>query len=192
MNISFKLRDLLEAGMHLGHKTNKWNPNMDKYIYGSQDSIHIIDLRKTFTLLNSALSFIDSTIKNNGLILFIGTKSQASDIVKKYAIECKQFYVNKRWLGGTLTNWKTISNSIKKLEELDLLLSDTNANLNLSKKELLNYSREKDKLFLNLGGIKNLISSVLLFIILKKSNLPGMDMFTNLLSMSTDKQTSDP
>ena len=99
MNVNFKLRDLLEAGMHLGHKTNKWNPSMDQYIYGSQDNIHIIDLRKTVELLTNALTFIENISKTNGLILFIGTKSQASDIVKKYAIECKQFYVNKRWLG---------------------------------------------------------------------------------------------
>ena len=119
MNKNFKLRDLLDAGMHLGHKTNKWNPNMNEYIYGAQDDIHIIDLRKTVFLLNNALSFIESIVKNNGLILFIGTKSQASDIVKKYAIECKQFYVNKRWLGGMLTNWSTISNSLNFLNSLN-------------------------------------------------------------------------
>ena len=157
MNINIKLRDLLEAGMHLGHKTNKWNPNMDKYIYGSQDSIHIIDLRKTFTLLNSALSFIDSTIKNNGLILFIGTKSQASDIVKKYAIECKQFYVNKRWLGGMLTNWSTISNSLNSLNSLNKKIS--NKNLHLKKKEILQMNRQIDKIEKYLGGLKDMGST---------------------------------
>ena len=154
MNINIKLRDLLEAGMHLGHKTNKWNPNMDKYIYGSQDSIHIIDLRKTFTLLNSALSFIESTIKNNGLILFIGTKSQASDIVKKHAIECKQFYVNKRWLGGMLTNWNTISNSLNFLNSLNKKVS--NENLRLKKKEILQMNRQIEKIEKYLGGLKDM------------------------------------
>ena len=95
MDVNFKLRDLLEAGMHLGHKTNKWNPNMDKYLYGSQDNIHIIDLRKTVTLLNNALSFIENISKSNGSLLFVGTKSQASDIVKVHASNCKQFYVYK-------------------------------------------------------------------------------------------------
>ena len=134
MNVNFKLRDLLEAGMHLGHKTNKWNPSMDQYIYGSQDNIHIIDLRKTVSLINNALSFIENISKTNGLILFIGTKSQASDIVKKYAVECKQFYVNKRWLGGMLTNWATISNSLNSLNSLNTKIS--NVNIRLKKKEI--------------------------------------------------------
>ena len=154
MNISFKLRDLLEAGMHLGHKTNKWNPNMDKYIYGAQDSIHIIDLRKTIFLLNNTLSFVENIAKNKGLILFIGTKSQASDIVKKYAIECKQFYVNKRWLGGMLTNWSTISNSLNSLNSLNKKIS--NESLNLKKKEILQMNRQIDKIEKYLGGLKDM------------------------------------
>ena len=157
MNISFKLRDLLEAGMHLGHKTNKWNPNMDKYIYGTQDSIHIIDLRKTVFLLNNTLSFIENIAKNKGLILFIGTKSQASDIVKKYAIECKQFYVNKRWLGGMLTNWSTISNSLNSLNSLNKKIS--NKNLHLKKKEILQMNRQIDKIEKYLGGLKDMGST---------------------------------
>ena len=154
MNINVKLRDLLEAGMHLGHKTNKWNPSMDKYIYGAQDDIHIIDLRKTFTLLNNALSFIENIVKNNGLILFIGTKSQASDIVKKYAIECNQFYVNKRWLGGMLTNWNTISNSLNFLNSLNKKVS--NENLRLKKKEILQMNRQIEKIEKYLGGLKDM------------------------------------
>ena len=138
MNVNFKLRDLLEAGMHLGHKTKKWNPNMGKYIYGSQDNIHIIDLRKTMELLSNASSFIENTVKNKGLILFIGTKSQASDIVKKYAEECNHFYVNKRWLGGMLTNWSTISNSLNSLNSLNKKIS--NENLRLKKKR--NFTNE--------------------------------------------------
>ena len=157
MSINFKLRDLLDAGMHLGHKTNKWNPNMDEYIYGAQDDIHIIDLRKTVSLLNNALFFIESIVKNNGLILFIGTKSQASDIVKKYAIECKQFYVNKRWLGGMLTNWSTISNSLNFLNSLNKKVS--NENLRLKKKEILQMNRQIEKIEKYLGGLKDMGST---------------------------------
>ena len=154
MNVNFKLRDLLEAGMHLGHKTNKWNPSMDQYIYGSQDNIHIIDLRKTVSLLNNALSFVENISKTNGLILFIGTKSQASDIVKNYAIECKQFYVNKRWLGGMLTNWATISNSLNSLNSLNKKVSDVN--LRLKKKEILQMNRQIEKIEKYLGGLKDM------------------------------------
>jgi len=154
MQENFKLRDLLNAGMHLGHKTNKWNPSMDQYIYGSQDNIHIIDLRKTVLLLNEALSFIDNVSKNKGLILFIGTKSQASDIVKKHASDCKQFYVNKRWLGGMLTNWETISNSLNSLNSLNKKIS--NANLRLKKKEILQMNRQIEKIERYLGGLKDM------------------------------------
>ena len=154
MNVNFKLRDLLEAGMHLGHKTNKWNPSMDKYIYGSQDNIHIIDLRKTVLLLNTALEFLDNIAKNKGLILFIGTKSQASNIVKKYAVECKQFYVNKRWLGGMLTNWSTISNSLNSLNSLNKKVS--NVELKLKKKEILQMNRQIEKIEKYLGGLKDM------------------------------------
>ena len=154
MNVNFKLRDLLEAGMHLGHKTNKWNPSMNQYIYGSQDDIHIIDLRKTVSLINNALSFIENISKANGLILFIGTKSQASDIVKKYAVECKQFYVNKRWLGGMLTNWATISNSLNSLNSLNTKIS--NVNLRLKKKEILQMNRQIEKIEKYLGGLKDM------------------------------------
>ena len=154
MSINFKLRDLLEAGMHLGHRTNKWNPHMNKYIYGSQDNIHIIDLRKTVELLNNTLSFVENTAKNNGLLLFIGTKSQASDIVKKYAEECKQFYVNKRWLGGMLTNWATISNSLNSLNSLNKKIS--NEKLRLKKKEILQMNRQIEKIEKYLGGLKDM------------------------------------
>ena len=154
MNVNFKLRDLLEAGMHLGHKTNKWNPSMDQYIYGSQDNVHIIDLRKTVSLLNETLTFVENISKNNGLILFIGTKSQASDIVKKYAEECKQFYVNKRWLGGMLTNWETVSNSLNSLNSLNKKIN--NQNLKLKKKEILQMNRQIEKIEKYLGGLKDM------------------------------------
>ena len=157
MDINFKLSDLLDAGMHLGHKTNKWNPNMDQYIYGSQDNIHIIDLRKTVLLLNNALTFIENIAKSKGSILFIGTKTQAIDIVKKYAIECKQFYVNKRWLGGMLTNWSTISNSLNSLNSLNKKISDES--LCLKKKEILQMNRQIDKIEKYLGGLKDMGST---------------------------------
>ena len=154
MQETFKLRDLLEAGMHLGHKTNKWNPKMNKYIYGSQDNIHIIDLRKTISLLNNALAFIKDISKSNGSLLFVGTKSQASDIVRKYALECKQFYVNKRWLGGMLTNWETISNSLNSLNFLNKQIANTN--LRLKKKEILQMNRQIEKIEKYLGGLKDM------------------------------------
>ena len=140
--------------MHLGHKTNKWNPSMDQYIYGSQDNVHIIDLRKTVSLLNETLTFVENISKNNGLILFIGTKSQASDIVKKYAEECKQFYVNKRWLGGMLTNWETVSNSLNSLNSLNKKIN--NQNLKLKKKEILQMNRQIEKIEKYLGGLKEM------------------------------------
>ena len=154
MEVNFKLRDLLEAGMHLGHRTNKWNPGMDKYIYGSQDNIHIIDLRKTVTLLSDALEFVSNLTKSNGSILFVGTKSQAGDIVKKYATECKQFYVNKRWLGGMLTNWSTISNSLNHLNSLNKKISNDNSVL--KKKEILQMNRQIEKIEKYLGGLKDM------------------------------------
>ena len=154
MDVNFKLRDILEAGMHIGHRTNKWNPGMDKYIYGSQDNIHIIDLRKTVTLLNDALEFINNLTKSDGSILFVGTKSQAGDIVKKYATECNQFYVNKRWLGGMLTNWSTISNSLNHLNLLNKKISDDNSVL--KKKEILQINRQVEKIEKYLGGLKDM------------------------------------
>ena len=150
------IEQLLNAGIHFGHNTRRWNPKMEQYIFGTRNKIHIIDLRITLVLINNALAKLYEVISKSGKILIFGTKKQASPIVENLAIETEQCFVNKRWLGGTLTNWKTISISIKKLEELEILLSDKNSNLNLSKKELLNISREKDKLNLNLGGIKNL------------------------------------
>ena len=117
------IQQLLEAGVHLGHKTLRWNPKMKKYIFGKRDSIHIIDLTQTLELINSALQKIYSTIKDNGKILFISTKKQASEAISDLAKDTNQYYVNYRWLGGMLTNWGTISNSIKKLEKINQDLS---------------------------------------------------------------------
>ena len=151
-----KIEDLLESGVHFGHNVRRWNPKMKEYIYGVRNNIHIFDLRITLDLLNNALTKIHETVSKSGKILFVGTKKQCSDVVKELAILNNNFYVNKRWLGGTLTNWKTISNSIKRLDEIELFLKDNEQSKNLSKKELLDISREKQKLDLNIGGIRTL------------------------------------
>ena len=151
-----KLEDLLESGVHFGHNVRRWNPKMKEYIYGVRNNIHIFDLRITLDLLNVALTKIHETVSKSGKILFVGTKKQCSEVVKELALLNNNFYVNKRWLGGTLTNWKTISNSIKRLEEIELFLKDNELSKNLSKKELLDISREKQKLELNIGGIRAL------------------------------------
>ena len=157
MNLpELKLEDLLESGVHFGHNVRRWNPKMKEYIYGVRNNIHIFDLRITLELLNTALTKIHETVSKSGKILFVGTKKQCADVVKELAMLNNNFYVNKRWLGGTLTNWKTISNSIKRLEEIELFLKDNELSKNLSKKELLDISREKQKLDLNIGGIRNL------------------------------------
>tara|TARA_B100001057_G_scaffold188259_1_gene189059 strand:- start:212 stop:988 length:777 start_codon:yes stop_codon:yes gene_type:complete len=151
-----KIEDLLESGVHFGHNVRRWNPKMKEYIYGVRNNIHIFDLRITLELLNTALTKIHETVSKSGKILFVGTKKQCSDVVKELAMLNNNFYVNKRWLGGTLTNWKTISNSIKRLDEIELFLKDNDLSKNLSKKELLDISREKQKLELNVGGIRTL------------------------------------
>tara|TARA_B100000575_G_scaffold141403_1_gene112783 strand:+ start:535 stop:1314 length:780 start_codon:yes stop_codon:yes gene_type:complete len=157
MNIpEVKIEDLLESGVHFGHNVRRWNPKMKEYIYGVRNNIHIFDLRITLELLNVALTKIHETVSKSGKILFVGTKKQCGDVVKELAMINNNFYVNKRWLGGTLTNWKTISNSIKRLDEIELFLKDNELSKNLSKKELLDISREKQKLDLNIGGIRTL------------------------------------
>ena len=157
MNLpEIKIEDLLESGVHFGHNVRRWNPKMKEYIYGVRNNIHIFDLRITLELLNAALTKIHETVSKSGKILFVGTKKQCSDVVKELAMLNNNFYVNKRWLGGTLTNWKTISNSIKRLDEIELFLKDNDLSKNLSKKELLDISREKQKLELNIGGIRQL------------------------------------
>ena len=151
-----KIEDLLEAGVHFGHNVRRWNPKMENYIFGVRNNIHIFDLRITLEALNVSLVKIHETVSKSGKILFVGTKKQCADSVKELAETSNNFYVNKRWLGGTLTNWKTISNSIKRLNDLDNILNDPTFINSVSKKELLETSREKDKLQLNLGGIKDL------------------------------------
>ena len=157
MNLpEIKIEDLLESGVHFGHNVRRWNPKMKEYIYGVRNNIHIFDLRLTVDLLNVALTKIHETISKSGKILFVGTKKQCEDTVKDLANINSNFYVNKRWLGGTLTNWNTISNSIKRLDEIESFISDDISSKNISKKELLDISREKQKLELNIGGIRKL------------------------------------
>mgnify|MGYP001997456575 CR=1 FL=1 len=148
------IQQLLEAGVHLGHKTLRWNPKMKKYIFGKRDSIHIIDLTQTLELAKVALQKIHEVIANNGKILFVSTKKQASEAIAEVAKETDQYFVNYRWLGGMLTNWGTISNSIKKLKQLEQNLITENRGF--TKKELLKMSVKKDKLQRSLGGISEM------------------------------------
>ena len=148
------IQQLLEAGVHLGHKTLRWNPKMKKYIFGKRDSIHIIDLTQTLELTKIALQKIHDVITSNGKILFVSTKKQASEAIAEVAKNTDQYFVNYRWLGGMLTNWGTISNSIKKLKQLEQNLIAENRGF--TKKELLKMSVKKDKLQRSLGGISEM------------------------------------
>jgi small subunit ribosomal protein S2 len=151
---TFTMRQLLEAGVHFGHQTHRWNPKMSSYIFGDRNGVHIIDLQQTVPLLYRALETTRDVVAAGGRVLFVGTKRQASEPVTEAARRCGQYYVNHRWLGGMLTNWKTISNSIKRLKDLDEQLSEEN--LGLTKKEMLKLTRERDKLERALGGIKEM------------------------------------
>jgi len=148
------MRQLLEAGVHFGHQTHRWNPKMAPFIYGSRNNIHIIDLTQTVPLLHQALLAVSDVVAKGGRVLFVGTKRQASEAVADAAKSCAQYFVNHRWLGGTLTNWRTISNSIKRLKTLEQMLQGETHGL--TKKELLQLTREKDKLERSLGGIKDM------------------------------------
>ncbi len=152
---TFTMRQLLEAGVHFGHHTRRWNPKMAPYIFGKRNNIHIINLEKTVPMLYEALDAIQSIAKNGGKFLFVGTKRSASDLIAQAATNCGQYYVNHRWLGGMLTNWETVSNSIKKLKSLEERIETGEIN-SLTKKERLQIERQKEKLDLNLGGIKNM------------------------------------
>jgi small subunit ribosomal protein S2 len=148
------IKQLLEAGVHLGHKTLRWNPKMKKYIFGEKNSIHIIDLTQTVDFLKNALTQVHKVISSGGKILIVSTKKQASEQVSELAKETNQFFVNYRWLGGMLTNWNTIQNSIKRLKKLDEQLSKEN--LGFTKKEILKFGKEKEKLNRSLGGIADM------------------------------------
>ena len=151
----FTMRQLLEAGAHFGHRTQRWNPKMEPFIYGSRNSIHIIDLTQTVPLMHQALVALRDVASGGGRVLFVGTKRQASEPIAAAAKRCAQYYVNHRWLGGTLTNWQTISNSIKRLRGIEETLNSA-AGSGLTKKELLGLLRERDKLERSLGGIKEM------------------------------------
>jgi small subunit ribosomal protein S2 len=171
MNLpSYNIRQLLEAGVHFGHQTHRWNPLMDEYIYGSKNGIHILDLTQTVIMLDAALSEIHKLVAKGGSILFVGTKRQAQQPIADSASKCAQYYINYRWLGGTLTNWKTVSNSILRLKDLEAFDEDQ---LTLfTKKERLNIEKEHQKLNLSLGGIKDM------------KNIPDM-----LFAVDTNKES---
>jgi len=153
---TFTMRQLLEAGVHFGHNTRRWNPKMEQYIFGSRHNVHIIDLQQTVPMLYHALEAVKEVVKNGGRILFVGTKRQASDIIAEHAKRCAQHYVNHRWLGGMMTNWETVSKSLARLKKLDEVLGQDEASSGLTKKELLNLTRERDKLDRALGGIREM------------------------------------
>ncbi len=150
----FTMRQLLEAGVHFGHHTRRWNPKMAPYLFGVRNGVHIVDLQQTMPMLFAALAAIREITAAGGRVLFVGTKRQASDLIADSAVRCGQYFVNHRWLGGTLTNWKTITASIKRLHQLDETLSE--AGSGLTKKELLGLTREREKLQRALGGIKEM------------------------------------
>jgi small subunit ribosomal protein S2 len=151
----YSMRQLLEAGVHFGHQAHRWNPKMSSYIFGTRNNIHIVDLAQTVPMLHRALTAVSDTVAKGGRILFVGTKRQAQDAVAEAAKKSAQYFVNSRWLGGTLTNWKTISESIKRLRKLDEMLASGEAQ-GYTKKERLTLTRERDKLNRALGGIKDM------------------------------------
>jgi small subunit ribosomal protein S2 len=150
----YSMRQLLEAGVHFGHQTHRWNPKMARYIFGARNNIHILDLSQSVPLLHQALKVVSDTVAGGGRVLFVGTKRQASEIVADAASRSAQYYVNARWLGGMMTNWKTISNSIQRLRKVEEILSSDAQGF--TKKERLNLERERDKLERALGGIKDM------------------------------------
>ncbi len=154
MAVNFTMRQLLEAGVHFGHQTHRWNPKMGSYIYGVRNGIHILDLSQTVPLLHNALQLVTDTVAKGGRVLFVGTKRSAAEQVAESAKRSAQYYVNARWLGGMLTNWKTISNSIKHLRHIDEMIAKQG--VGLKKREMLDMAREKTKLDKALGGIKDM------------------------------------
>jgi small subunit ribosomal protein S2 len=167
----FTLRQLLEAGVHFGHQTQRWNPRMGEFIYGARNGIHIIDLTQTVPMLDAALNVIRETVAKNGRVLFVGTKRQAAQPVAEAAEKCAQYYMNHRWLGGTLTNWQTVSKSIQRLKQIDEAL-ETGAE-GLTKKERLGIERDQTKLQASLGGIREMggVPDLLFVIDVKKEAL---------------------
>ena len=167
----FTMRQLLEAGVHFGHQTQRWNPRMGEFIYGSRNGIHIMDLTQTVPMLDAALNVIRETVAKGGRVLFVGTKRQAQQPVADAAEKCAQYYMNHRWLGGTLTNWQTVSKSIQRLREIDERMADGSDGL--TKKERLNMERDQQKLQASLGGIREMggVPDLLFVIDVKKEAL---------------------
>ena len=162
------IRELLEAGVHFGHQTARWNPKMRKYIYGARNGIHILDLQKTVPLFDQAYNFVSSMASRGEEVLFVGTKKQAQEVVRTHALRCGQFHVTHRWLGGTLTNFRTIKGSIERLNTIERMFTEGTADA-LTKKEVLKLYREQEKLENNLGGIK------------KMSGLPGVIFVVDII-----------
>lgn len=170
---TFTMRQLLEAGVHFGHHTRRWNPKMKPYIYGDRNNVHIINLEITVPMLHNALKSLRDIVANGGRVLFVGTKRQAAEKIADTATRCGQYYVNYRWLGGMLTNWNTISASIKRLRNVDEMLNNDEVKHGLTKKEQLNLAREKVKLEKALGGIKDmggLPDAVVVIDVMKEAN----------------------
>ncbi|MCW8915831.1 MAG: 30S ribosomal protein S2 [Magnetovibrio sp.] len=153
---TFTMRQLLEAGIHFGHNTRRWNPKMAPYLFGARNGVHIIDLGQTVPMLGRAMEAVSKAVAGGGRVLFVGTKRQAQEKIAESARNCGQYFVNHRWLGGMMTNWNTISGSIKRLRDLDAQLGDEAKTEGLTKKEMLQMTRERDKLELALGGIKDM------------------------------------
>ncbi|MBF0447143.1 MAG: 30S ribosomal protein S2 [Magnetococcales bacterium] len=151
----FSIRELLDAGFHFGHQTKRWNPKMDRYIFTSRNSIHIIDLQQTVRLLRDAYNQVRECVKNGGVVLFVGTKRQSVDMIAEVALKSGQYYVNHRWLGGTLTNWQTIQGSINRLKNIERMQTDGTYDA-LTKKEVQNLERSREKMERSLGGIKDM------------------------------------
>ncbi|HBO37389.1 MAG TPA: 30S ribosomal protein S2 [Pasteurellaceae bacterium] len=187
------MREMINAGVHFGHQTRYWNPKMKPFIFGARNGVHIINLEKTLPLFNDALAELSRIASSNGKILFVGTKRAASEAVKAAALDCQQYYVNHRWLGGMLTNWKTVRQSIKRLKDLESQSQDGTFD-KLTKKEALMRTREMEKLELSLGGIKDMAGLPdALFVIaadhehiaIKEANNLGIPVFAIVDSNST-------
>tara|TARA_X000001036_G_scaffold221370_1_gene207152 strand:+ start:306 stop:1145 length:840 start_codon:yes stop_codon:yes gene_type:complete len=182
----FTMRQLMEAGVHFGHHTRRWNPQMREYIFGVRNGVHIIDLQQTSPLLNDALKALRDIVAKGGRVLFVGTKRQASEKIAEAAKRSGQYYVNHRWLGGMMTNWQTITQSINRFRDLEKILSDEGERAKRTKKELLMMTRERDKLELSIGGIKDMggqpdaiivIDTIKEDIAIKEANKLGIPVF---------------
>ena len=197
MNVAeFTMRQLLDAGIHFGHQSHRWNPKMKPYLFGIRNGIHIIDLQQTVPLLHNALVFLYEIANNNGKILFVGTKRQAQKPIQEAALKNNNFFVTHRWLGGMLTNWKTISQSIKQLDDLDSKLDEKNDFVKmLTKKEKLNLQRKQDKLNLSLGGIRNMNGipdAMIIFDTNKEKNALEEAKVLNIPVVAVIDSNSDP